>query len=60
MVSAAIYCNADGILNDDVYEYESIGLPFMKNLGKALYERELKRKRNQVPDLSGFRFSYDK
>ena len=60
MVSAAIYCNADGILNDDVYEYESIGLPFMKNLGKALYDRELKRKRNQVPDLSGFRFSYDK
>jgi hypothetical protein len=60
MVSAAIYCNADGIINDDVYEYESIGLPFMKNLEKALYDRELKRKRNQVPDLSGFRFSYDK
>jgi len=60
MVSAAIYCNKDSILNDDVYEYESIGLPFMKNLGKALYDRELKRKRNQLPDLSGFRFNYDK
>jgi len=60
MVSATIYCNADGILNDDVYDYDSMGYPFMKNLGKALYERELKRKRNIIPDLSAIMFSYDK
>lgn len=60
MVSAAIYCNSDGILNDDRYEYESIGYPFMKNLGKALYNYEARRKKNYLPDLSPFIFSYDK
>lgn len=59
MVSATIYCNKDEVLNDDQYDYESIGLPFMKNLGKALYDYELKRKRNYQPDLSLMMFSYD-
>lgn len=59
-VSATIYCNADGILNDDKYDYKSIGLPFMKNLGKMLYDYELKRKRNFKPDLSSLTFTYDK
>jgi hypothetical protein len=59
-VSATIYCNADGILNDDKYDYKSIGLPFMKNLGQLLYDLELKRKRNFKPDLSSLTFTYDK
>ncbi|MFN0083053.1 MAG: serine hydrolase [Ferruginibacter sp.] len=37
-VSATIYCNKDNILNDDKYDYETTGLPFFKNLGKALYQ----------------------
>jgi hypothetical protein len=60
MLSAAIYCNSDGILNDDKYEYETIGLPFMKHLGQAVYEYELKRKRSFIPDLSTFQFNYSK
>jgi len=60
MVSAAIYCNTDEILNDDKYDYDSIGYPFLKNLGKILYDYELKRKRNYTPDLSPFRFKYDR
>ena len=60
MVSAAIYCNKDEILNDDKYDYNSIGYPFMKNLGKALYDFEIKRKRNFTPDLSPLLFTYDK
>jgi hypothetical protein len=59
-VSAAIYCNRDGILNDDQYDYDTIGLPFMKNIGKILYEYELKRKKNILPDLSSLIFRYDK
>jgi hypothetical protein len=59
-VSAAIYCNRDGILNDDQYDYDTIGLPFMKNIGKTLYEYELKRKKNILPDLSSLIFRYDK
>lgn len=58
MCSAVIYCNADGILNDDKYDYDSIGFPFLKRLGQHLYQHELKRKREFVPDLTEFRFRY--
>lgn len=50
MLSAAISCNTDGIYNDDKYEYETIGFPFMRDIGKALYTYELKRK--QKPSSS--------
>ena len=60
MVSATIYCNSDGVLNDDKYDYKTIGLPFMKNLGRALYDYESGRKKNHLPDLSSFMFAYDK
>lgn len=45
ILSATIYCNADGILNDDKYDYGNVGFPFMKDLGKALYDYDLKRKK---------------
>lgn len=60
MVSATIDCNEDGILNDDKYGYDNIGYPFMKNLGRALYQHELTRKRNFKPDLSSLIFTYNK
>ena len=60
MLSATIYCNQDGILNDDKYDYETIGLPFMKNLGRLIYDYELKRERLVKPDLSTFKLVYDK
>ena len=59
-VSAAINCNTNSIVNDDNYEYDSLGFPFMKNLGKVLYDYELNRKRTYPPDLSSFRILYDK
>jgi hypothetical protein len=59
-LSAAINCNTDGILNDDKYEYDTIGFPFMKNLGQIIYNYELKRKRTYRPDLSSFKIIYDK
>lgn len=58
MLSAVIYCNADGILNDDKYEYDGIGFPFLKKLGLAVYNYELKRKRKFVPDLTSFKINY--
>jgi hypothetical protein len=58
-VSAIIYCNSDGILNDDKYDYDSIGKPFMKNLGRVMYDYELKRVYKIKPDLSPFLFTYD-
>ena len=59
-VSAAITCNTDGILNDDKYDYSTIGYPFMKNLGEALYAYELKRTKKHLPDLSSFVYRYNK
>ncbi|MDW8205787.1 MAG: serine hydrolase [Cytophagales bacterium] len=58
MLSAVIHVNEDGIFNDDKYEYESIGFPFMANLGQVIYAYELKRKRQNKPDLSKFKFTY--
>ena len=59
-LSATIYCNEDGILNDDKYDYDTIGLPFMKHLGETLYQQELERKKKIEPDLSPLIFKYDK
>ena len=58
-VSAIIYCNSDGILNDDKYDYKTVGLPFMKNLGQVIYDYELKREYKIKPDLSSVTFTYD-
>jgi len=60
MLSATIYCNQDGILNDDKYDYDAIGFPFMKQLGKLIYDYETKRKRAHIPVLTEFRLKYDK
>jgi hypothetical protein len=57
-LSAVIYCNSDGIFNDDKYDYDEVGLPFMKHLGRVIYEYELKRQRKIKPDLSSFTFQY--
>lgn len=58
IISAVIHCNSDGILNDDTYDYKTLGYPFMKNLGRVVYEYELKRKRTNSVDLSKFKFDY--
>jgi hypothetical protein len=60
LLSATIYCNSDGILNDDKYDYDTVGFPFMKQLGQAIYDYELKRERPRAPDLSKFKMIYDK
>ena len=45
MVTATILVNQDGIFNDDNYEYDEIGIPFLAQLGRELYHYELNRKR---------------
>lgn len=53
-LAATIHVNADGIYNDDNYEYETVGLPFFSNLGQVAYDFEKKRKRKRKPDLRKF------
>ena len=60
MLTATVYVNSDGILNDDKYEFESVGNPFMCQLGQTIYQYELKRKRTYPPDLSKFKIDYEK
>jgi hypothetical protein len=60
LLTAVIYCNQDGIFNDDRYEYDSVGFPFMANLGKAVFEYELTRKRRDRPNLNRYEVEYDK
>ncbi|RKN80124.1 serine hydrolase [Ulvibacterium marinum] len=43
MLSATILVNKDGIFNDNKYEYDEIGIPFLAELGRQLYDYELKR-----------------
>jgi len=59
MLSAVINTNTDGIYNDGKYEYKTLGYPFMKDLGRLVYNYELKRKKAHQPDLSSFRITYD-
>lgn len=51
-LTATILVNDNQIFNDGQYEYESIGLPFLASLGKAVYEYELNRPRNHMPIFS--------
>jgi hypothetical protein len=43
-LSATLYVNRNQVMNDAWYEYETIGYPFMKALGQAIYRHELARK----------------
>ena len=43
MVSATLLVNKDGIFNDDSYEYDAIGFPFLAELGRQLYAKNLKK-----------------
>ena len=60
MLTATIYVNSDGILNDDKYDYESVGQPFLYQLGQTVHQYELTRKRRYAPTLSRFRIDYEK
>mgnify|MGYP000226673748 FL=1 len=51
MLSATVYVNSDGVVNDSKYDEETVGFPFLKHIGNAFYEYELKRKRNYHPIL---------
>lgn len=58
ILTAVVQSNEDGIYNDDKYEYATVCLPFMKNLGQVIYQYELIRPKKFTPDLSKFKFNY--
>jgi len=60
MLTAVVYANEDGILNDEVYEYETVALPFLYRIGQDFYQYDLKRKRKFRPGLREFEIRYEK
>lgn len=54
MLGIVIQVNENKIYNDNNYEYDQIGLPFIAELGRVIYQHELKRERSVTPDLSRF------
>jgi hypothetical protein len=59
MLTATVYANEDGILNDEKYEYESVALPFLYRLGQDIYRYDTNRDRKFKPDLTDFRMKYE-
>jgi hypothetical protein len=58
MVSATLHVNKNEIYNDGIYEYDKIGIPFLAELGKQLYNYELEREREFEPDLKRFEVQF--
>ena len=58
MLTAVVQSNEDDIYNDNKYEYATVCLPFLKNLGQVIYRYELTRPRAVKPDLRKFKFKY--
>jgi hypothetical protein len=57
-LSAVVYGNENGIINDDTYDYDSLTMPFLSELGRVIYEFELSRDKNYIPDLNRFKLEY--
>ena len=45
LLTATILVNGNKIYNDDTYEYDTIGIPFLAELGRQLYQQELQLKK---------------
>lgn len=54
LLTCAIYVNKNGRIGSGKYEYDKIGLPFMKDLSLAVYNYERRRERKFVPELEEF------
>ena len=54
LLSAVLYVNQDGIINDGAYEYDSIGQPFLAQLGRQIQQYEAQRSHQYRPNLTEF------
>ena len=54
LLTAALLVNDNGIFNDGQYEYDEVGLPFLAELGRVIYQYEVGRAKTHAPDLSKF------
>lgn len=59
-LTAVVQGNEDEIYNDNKYDYATICYPFMKNIGKIIYDFELNRKKENLPKLDKYKVNYVK
>ncbi len=59
-LSATLYVNSDGVVNDSKYDEGTVGFPFLRELGKLVYNFELTRKRPYRPSLNLQGIQYEK
>ena len=45
ILSATILVNENQVFNDNEYEYDEVGIPFLAELGRQIYQKELKSKK---------------
>lgn len=45
IISATIMTNKNGIFNDDTYEYDSLGIPFLAQLGREIHQALVNQKK---------------
>ena len=54
LLSSSIYVNERDIIGSGKYEYDQLGLPFLRDLSKTIYNYELNRPKKHKPDLKEF------
>ena len=59
-LSATLYVNSDGVVNDSKYDEETVGFPFLRELGGLVYNYELSRNRSFRPPLNIQGIRYEK
>jgi hypothetical protein len=60
MLSATVYVNSDGVVNDSKYDEATVGFPFLNQIGKVFYQYDLKRPRKFKPVLKNQVKQYEK
>ncbi len=58
MLAATVYVNSNQVINDNTYDYEKTGFPFLYEAGQAVYHYELSRQRSCRPRLGAFKIKY--
>jgi hypothetical protein len=56
LLTSSIYVNEKSVIGNGKYQYDLIGLPFLKDLSWSIYNFERKRSKQFLPDLSEFKF----
>lgn len=53
-LTAVVYGNRNGVLNDNIYDYDNLTIPFLAAVGNVIYKYEIEREKKYAPDLSYF------